>query len=78
MLTESGSGLSGGDAGVSFGVEKYKSGGGPREGHILERISGLGPKYEMRFDYGQIRKRLEAKAVEMGYRLTYVLTPKGL
>jgi hypothetical protein len=73
-LVASGSGLSGGDAGVSFSTETYKTGSGPMEGQIRERIAGLGPKFDLRFDYDQVRQRLEALAQGQGYRLVHALS----
>jgi hypothetical protein len=73
-LVESGSGLSGGDAGLGVCVESYKTGSGPREGTIQEKLVGLGPKFQLRLDYGHVRQRLEAAAQGQGYRLVCVLS----
>jgi hypothetical protein len=83
MLKESGSGMSGGDAGDVGGgwglsKETYKTGGGGREGSIEAQGNLLGNKYAFTFDYATIRTTVQAIAAQHGYRLEYQLTPKGL
>ncbi len=83
MLKESGSGMSGGDAGGvgggwGFSKETYKTGAGGREGSIDAQGSLLGNKYAFTFDYGKIRQAVQAIVERHGYRFDYQLTPKGL
>ena len=83
MLKESGSGMSGGDAGDvgggwGFSKETYKTGPGGRDGDIEAQGSLLGNKYAFTFDYARIRTTVQAIAEQHGYRLDYQLTPKGL
>lgn len=78
-LKESGFGLSGGGAGdglspgFGFKTEKYSTGSGPREGTLEEQSNLFGRKYEYRFDFGLIRRSIEAKTVDAGYRFVYSL-----
>lgn len=83
ILKESGSGMSGGDAGDTgggwgFSKETYKTGAGGREGSIEAQGSLLGNRYAFTFDYAKIRVGVQAIAEHHGYRLDYQLTPKGL
>jgi hypothetical protein len=83
MLKESGSGMSGGDAGDvgggwGFSKETYKTGAGGREGSIEAQGSLLGNKYAFTVDYSKIRAAVQTLAEQQGYRLDYRLTPKGL
>ena len=76
-LKESGFGLSAGGAGddlspgFGFKTEKYSTGSGPREGTLEEQSNLFGRKYEYRFDFGLIRRSIEAKTIEAGYRFVY-------
>jgi hypothetical protein len=76
-LKESGFGLSAGGAadelspGFGFKTETYRTGSGPREGTLEEQSNLFGRKYEYRFDFGLIRRSIEAKTVEAGYRFLY-------
>jgi len=79
-LKESGFGLSAGGGsgddpspGFGFKTEKYSTGLGPREGTLEEQSNLFGRKYEYRFDFGLIRRSIEAKTVEAGYRFVYSL-----
>jgi len=83
MLKESGSGMSGGDAGDvggGWGLSKqtYKTGAGGRDGGIDAQGSLLGNKYAFTFDYARIRTAVQAIAERNGYRFDYQLTPRGL
>ena len=83
MLKESGSGMSGGDAGDVGGgwgmtKETYKTGAGGRDGTIEQQGSLLGQKYGFAFDYGRVRAEVQALAEQAGYRFEYQVTPKGL
>lgn len=76
-LKESGFGLSAGGAddvlspGFGFKTEKYSIGSGPREGTLEEQSDLFGRKYQYSFDFGLIRRSIEAKTVETGYRFVY-------
>ena len=85
MLKESGSGFSAGggfdgemSSGFGFKKEVYKSGTGGREGTIEEQSRLLGKDYSYKFDYQEIRKRIEALANSAGYEFKYQITPLGL
>ena len=83
MLKESGSGMSGGDAGDvgggwGFSKEACSTGKQGREGSIEAQGSLLGNKYSFTFDYGKVRHAVEAIAANHGYGFDYRLTPKGL
>jgi hypothetical protein len=83
MLKESGSGMSGGDAGDfggGWGVTKttYKMGTGGLEGSLETQGALLGKKFAFAFDYGKIRTAVRAIAEQNGYRFEYQVTPKGL
>lgn len=77
MLKEKGFGLGigGGAEGMSpgYGFKKsaYKTGMGPREETIEEQSSLLDKKYNYTFDFGEIRKRIQAAAAAAGYAFTY-------
>lgn len=79
MLREKGFGLGiGGGAdgtGPGYGFKKsvYKTGMGPREENIEEQSSLFGKKYNYTFDFGGIRKRIQAAATAAGYVFTYRL-----
>jgi hypothetical protein len=84
MLKESGSGMSSGgidsdmSSGFGFKKETYKTGGGPREGTIEEQSNLLGASYDYRFDFKEIRGKLEQIAGGAGYSFDYKLVPTGL
>ncbi len=85
MLKESGAGLSAGggfdgemSSGFGFKKEVYKSGTGGREGTIEEQSRLLGKDYSYKFDFQEIRKRIEALANSFGYEFKYQITPIGL
>ena len=83
MLKESGSGMSGGDAGDfggGWGVTKttYKMGVGGLEGTLESQGALLGKKFAFSFDYGRIRNAVQAIAEQNGYGFEYQVTPKGL
>ncbi len=87
-LKESGFGLSsssGGDfdGGMSpgFGFKKstYSVGmGGEREETIEEQSNLFGKKYDYKFNFGELRKKIKAKTQEAGYQFTYKITGWGL
>jgi hypothetical protein len=78
-LKESGFGLSSGGAGddlspgFGFKTEKYSTASGRREGTLEEQSSLFGRKYQYRFDFGLIRRSVETRTVEAGYRFVYSL-----
>jgi len=69
-LTETSSGLTP-ESGFGFKTETYKTGAGPREGDIAERARLFGKTYAYAFDYGAVRKEIEALAQEHGYTVHY-------
>ena len=78
MLTEAGSGLSSGDAGVGFKTETYNTMGGARKGTIEEQSTLFGKKFEYKFNYAEIRTKVEELTKSNGYKFTYKLTGIGL
>jgi hypothetical protein len=83
MLKETGSGVSsGGDfdssPGFGFKTETYKTGGAGREGTLEEQSTIFGKKYEYRFDFKTVRKKIEELAVAEGYQFQVQLTAKNL
>jgi hypothetical protein len=66
--------------GSGFGLKKetYKSGRGGREGTIQEQSVLFGKQYTYTFDYGSIRKAVQARAERAGYAFRYQITPIGL
>lgn len=86
-LKESGFGLSTGGNGFDsnmspgFGFKKqtYSVGlGGEREETIEEQSNLFGKKYDYKFNFGELRKKIEAKAKEAGYQFIYKITGWGL
>jgi len=84
MLKESGSGLSmGGDMdnmspGFGFKAGVYKTGMSGRQGSIQEQSNLFGKTYEYKFDFGAVRKQIEAMAAGQGYKFSYQITAIGL
>jgi len=83
MLKESGAGIStGGDLdsspGFGFKTETYKSGGAGREGSIEQQSSLFGKKYEYRFDFKNVRSKIEELARVEGYQFQLKFTFKDL
>jgi hypothetical protein len=72
-LKETGFGLSAGDdtPGFGFKSESYKTGLGPRQGHIEEQSNLFGKKYQYTFDFSKFRGMIEEKAVQAGYLFQY-------
>ena len=81
MLINSGSGLSSGDGsdgispGVGFKVETYDTTTGAREGTITEQSNLFGKKFEYKFDYSEIRSKIEKVAKAAGYKFEYQILP---
>lgn len=85
MLKESGFGLTSGGGfddsmspGFGFKKESYNTLSGAREGNIEEQSNLFGKKYEYNFDFGEIRKKIEEKVKENGYKFSYQVTSIGL
>lgn len=83
MLMEAGSGLSGGfndemSPGFGFKAESYNTLKGPREGNIQEQSNLLGKKFEYKFDYKDIRSKVEETAKKANYKFKYQITSIGL
>lgn len=80
MLVETGSGLSSGvgdgmSAGFGFKAESYNTMNGGREGTIEEQSSLFGKKFEYKFNYREIRSKIENFANTNGYELRYQIIP---
>ena len=82
LLMEAGSGLSSGSdfdggmsAGFGFKTESYNTMSGAREGNIEEQSSLFGKKFEYKFDYKEIRAKIESLAGSAGYKFTYQILP---
>ncbi|MCX6763386.1 MAG: hypothetical protein NTZ97_01465 [Candidatus Moranbacteria bacterium] len=86
MLKESGFGLSAGGGGMDgeispgfgFKTESYNTLSGVREGSISEQSDLFGKKYDYQFEWGTIRKTVEAIAKQNGYEFKYQITSLGL
>lgn len=84
MLMEKGSGLSSGgfdgdmSAGFGFKKETYNTTSGAREGGIEEQSNLFGKKFEYKFDYKEIRSKIEEIAKKNGYKFEYQVTAAGL
>lgn len=82
MLKETGSGISGGDDGVSpgfgFKAETYKTGAGPREGTITEQSQYFGKQYSYSYDFSAIRTWFEQAAAAAGYAFSYSITGRKI
>lgn len=83
MLIEAGSGLSSGgggfDDGMSIGfgfkAETYNTMSGAREGNIEEQSNLFGKKFEYKFDYKDIRAKIEELAKNAGFEFKYQILP---
>lgn len=84
MLIEAGSGLSSGggfngDMGMSpgfgFKTETYNTMGSDRKGSIEEQSNLFGKKFNYKFDYSEIRSKVEQTAVADGYSFEYKILP---
>jgi len=84
MLKEAGSGFSSGgfDGGTSTGfgfkTESYNTTKGPREGSIQEQSDLFGKTFEYKFDYKEIRSKIEEIVKKTGYEFKYQITSIGL
>ncbi|MEI6587939.1 MAG: hypothetical protein WCO05_03245 [Candidatus Moraniibacteriota bacterium] len=83
MLMEVSSGFTSGgndfDGGMSTGfgfkTESYNTMSGAREGNIEEQSNLFGKKFEYKFDYKEIRAKIEEMAKESGYEFEYQILP---
>ena len=84
MLAEKGSGLTSGgggfgDDGISTGfgfkTESYNTLSGAREGNIEEQSNLFGKKFEYKFNYKEIREKIEGIAKAAGYAFNYQILP---
>lgn len=81
MLIDSSSGLSSGgfdgemSAGFGFKTESYNTLKGPREGSIEEQSNLFGKKFEYKFDYKEIRSKVEDIVKKSGYAFKYQVLP---
>ena len=82
MLIESGSGLSSGGgfddgmtAGFGFKTESYNTMRGAREGNIEEKSNLYGKKFEYKFDYKEVRSKIEETAKRAGFEFEYQILP---
>jgi len=81
MLVEAGSGLSSGgiddgiSAGVGFKTETYNTMNKAREGTIEESSKLFGRKFEYKFNYKEIRSKVEDVVKKLGYKFEYQVLP---
>ena len=81
MLVEAGSGLSNGgfdgemNTGFGFKTETYNTMSGAREGNIQEQSNLFGKKFEYKFDYKEIRCKVEQTVKSGGYEFNYQVFP---
>ena len=82
MLIESGSGFSSGGGlgdgmtvGFSFKTESYNTIKGAREGNIEEKSDLFGKIFEYKFDYKEVRSKIEEIAKSAGFKFEYQILP---
>jgi len=82
MLIEAGSGLTSGggfdegmSSGFGFKTESYNTFRGAREGSIEEQSNLFGKKFEYKFDYKEIRSKVEESAKSEDYKFEYQILP---
>ena len=82
MLIEVGSGISSGggfgvdmSAGFGFKAETYNTLNKARQGTIIEQSNLFGKKFEYKFDYKEIRSKVEEKTKKAGYKFEYQILP---
>jgi len=73
MLTEAGSRLA--PDSFDFKVESKNAKSKSHESSIEEQSAVFGKKFEYKFDYKEIRLKLEKLAVNTGYQLRYQIIP---
>lgn len=83
MLVEAGSGLSSGgggfddgmSTGFGFKTETYNTMSGAREGNIEEQSNLFGEKFDYKFNYKEIRAKIEEIAKNAGFEFKYQILP---
>ena len=82
MLFEAGSGFTSGGGfdddispGFGFKTESYNTFKGPRIGSIEEQSNLFGKNYEYKFDYKEIRLKVEELAKSLNYSFEYQILP---
>ena len=82
MLIEAGSGLTSGDGsdngistGFGFKTESYNTLRRSREGSIEEQSNLFGKKFEYKFDYKEIRSKVQEAATSADYKFEYQILP---
>jgi len=82
MLAEVGSGLSSGSSfgdgmstGFGFKTESYNTMSGAREGNIEEQSNLFGKTFDYKFDYKEIRSKIESVVKNSGYEFKYQIFP---
>lgn len=83
MLIEASSGLSssgggfddGMSTGLGFKTETYNTMSGAREGNIEEQSNLFGKKFEYKFDYKDVRVKIEEMAKNAGFEFKYQILP---
>lgn len=72
MLIETGSGLQGG---MGFQSESYNTMSSARQGAIEEQSSLFGKKFDYKFNYQEIRSKIENLLNNAGYEFRYQILP---
>lgn len=81
MLIEAGSGLSSGgfddemSTGFGFKAETYNTMSGSRQGSIEEQSNLFGKKFDYKFDYKEVRVKIEQLAKDNGFSFKYQILP---
>jgi hypothetical protein len=82
MLIEAGSGFTSGgglddgmSSGFGFKTESYNTLRRAREGSIEEQSNLFGKKFEYKFDYKEIRSKVEEAVKSIDYRFEYQILP---
>jgi hypothetical protein len=83
MLVQAGSGLTFGGGGLDVGMstgfgfkkELYNTTSGSLEGNIEEQSNLFGKKFEYKFNYKEIRAKVEEVAKSAGYKFEYQIFP---
>jgi hypothetical protein len=81
MLIENGSGISAGtdfdsgSSGFGFKTESYNTFGGSRKGSIEEQSTLFGKEYSYRFNYQDIRQKVQEISQNFGYSFDYQILP---
>lgn len=84
MLKENSSGFSSGgiddgmSSGFGFKAGTYNTTSGALEGSIKEQSDLFGKDFSYKFDYQEVRTKVEEMAKAAGYEFAYQVTPIGL